>query len=109
MQFSLRLTILLAVFLLPPLCLPADAQSLTDNRISLDRQEASPPEPNDLHAAPEIMIPGPLRSFERMAGVSQKVAPAHVLPLLTRNVYVQGYVGWKDSRTPTKLLIVLAR
>src|SRR5437016_2547653 len=37
----------------------------------------------------EFMIPGPLRSFLRMAGISQKVAPEEVLPLLGRNVYMQ--------------------
>jgi hypothetical protein len=44
-----------------------------------------------------------------MAGVSQQVAPAQVLPLLTRNVYVQGYVGWQDNGTPTEFLILLGR
>jgi hypothetical protein len=38
-----------------------------------------------------ILIPGPLRSFLRMAGISQKVDPDDVLPLLARNVYLRGY------------------
>ena len=62
-----------------------------------------------LQASTEVIIPGPLRSFERMAGVSQKVVPEQVLPLLTRNVYVQGYVGWQDNGTPTEFLILLGR
>jgi len=37
-----------------------------------------------------VMIPGPLRSFLRMAGISQKVSPDDVLPLLARNVYLHG-------------------
>lgn len=57
----------------------------------------------------EIAIPGPLRSFERMAGISQKISPEQVMPLLTRNVYVQGYIGWKDNGTPTEFLILLGR
>ena len=34
-----------------------------------------------------VTIPGPLRSFLRMAGISQEAAPEDVLPLLARNVY----------------------
>jgi hypothetical protein len=53
----------------------------------------------------EFMIPGPLRSFLRMAGISQKIAPEEVLPLLSRNVFMQGYEG---SRR-TEFLILLSR
>lgn len=48
-------------------------------------------------AAPEqnssgnATIPGPLRPLLRMAGVSLKVEPDEVLPLLSRNVVLQGY------------------
>jgi hypothetical protein len=109
MQFSLRLAVLLAVFLPSFLGLPAAARPRTDTGASSDRQEARAADSTDLHAGPEVIIPGPLRSFERMAGVSQKVVPAQVLPLLTRNVYVQGYVGWQDNGTPTEFLILLGR
>ena len=37
-----------------------------------------------------VMIPGPLRSFERMAALSQKVPTERVLPLLARNINAQG-------------------
>lgn len=57
-------------------------------------------------SGPVAVIPGPLRSFLRMAGISQKVAPADVMPLLARNVYAQGYEG--GSRT-TEFLILLNR
>ena len=50
------------------------------------------------------VIPGPQRSFLRMAGISQKVAPEEVLPLLSRNVFILGY----ESR-PTEFLILLRR
>ncbi len=43
-------------------------------------------------------IPGPLRSFLRMAGISQKISLEEVLPLLARNVAVEGYQGRKDSK-----------
>jgi hypothetical protein len=41
----------------------------------------------------KVMIPGPLRSFLRMAGISQKASPNDVLPLLARNTYTLGYEG----------------
>jgi hypothetical protein len=40
----------------------------------------------------QVSIPGPLRSFLRMAGLSQKLTPEEVLPELARNVYTEGYV-----------------
>jgi hypothetical protein len=48
-------------------------------------------------------IPGPLRSFMRMAAISQKVSPEEVLPLLARNVVANGY---QDKR-PTEFLILV--
>jgi hypothetical protein len=56
-------------------------------------------------AAQEVAIPGPLRSFLRMAGISQKVSQEEVLPLLARNISAEGYEG---SR-PTEFLILLRR
>ena len=56
-----------------------------------------------------IAVPGPLRSLQRMAGISQKVDPEEVLPLLARNIYVQGYVGWLDKGRPTEFLVLLGR
>ena len=57
----------------------------------------------------EVTIPGPLRSFLRMAGISQQAPLEEVLPLFARNVYVQGYVGWQDRGRPTEFLILLGR
>jgi len=57
-----------------------------------------------------VTIPGSLRSFLRMAGISQKAAPAEVLPLLARNVEIQGYHGSQDRPgSPTEFLILLQR
>jgi hypothetical protein len=58
-------------------------------------------------AAPvnSVVIPGPLRSFLRMAGISQKILPEDVLPLLARNSYLQGY----ESGRETEFLILLDR
>jgi hypothetical protein len=52
-----------------------------------------------------IEIPGPLRSFLRMAGVSQKVSPEETLPLVARNVVMFGY----RSGRPTEFLVLLTR
>src|ERR1700744_1356024 len=52
-----------------------------------------------------VIIPGPLRSFERMAAISQKVPTERVLPLLARNVFAQGY----DNGRATEFLILLDR
>jgi len=68
---------------------------------------------NALHAAPRaaaapeetVIIPGPLRSFMRMAAISQKVPNDEVLPLLARNVFMQGY----QRGTPTEFLLLVQR
>ncbi|QNI33457.1 hypothetical protein H7849_05775 [Alloacidobacterium dinghuense] len=65
-------------------------------------------DPGGTPAAPPInyvTVPGPLRSFLRMAGISQKVAPEDVLPLLSRNSYLQGYEGGRE----TEFLLLLDR
>ena len=52
-----------------------------------------------------VVIPGPLRSFLRMAGISQKIPPDEVLPLLARNVYLRGY----QNNGETEFLVLLDR
>jgi hypothetical protein len=44
-----------------------------------------------------IIIPGPLRSFLRMAGVSQEASKTEVLPLLARNVFLYGHVEQRKT------------
>lgn len=44
-------------------------------------------------ASETVVLPGPLRSFLRMAGISQEVSPDDVLPMLARNVTLWGYDG----------------
>ena len=44
-----------------------------------------------------VLIPGPLRSFLRMAGMSQEISPEDVLPLLARNVFLYGYAGKRET------------
>ncbi len=52
-----------------------------------------------------VTIPGPLRSFLRMAGISQEAAPQDVLPLVARNVSLHGYQNGGD----TEFLLLLRR
>jgi hypothetical protein len=52
-----------------------------------------------------VVIPGPLRSFLRMAGISQQISAEDVLPLLARNAYATGYQGG----VPTEFLRLLDR
>jgi hypothetical protein len=54
-------------------------------------------------------IPGPLRPLQRMAGISQKASPDEILPLLARNVFVLGYLGWQEKGSPTEFLVLLRR
>ena len=54
----------------------------------------------------EFPIPGPLRSFLRMAGVSQQVSRDNVLPLLSWNVSALGFEG---ADRPTEFLLLLRR
>lgn len=69
------------------------------------------PKPTQSRSAPsassfpaeEAAIPGPLRSFLRMAAISQQVPPDQVLPLLARIVVVNGYQNGK----PTQFLVLL--
>ena len=52
-----------------------------------------------------VTIPGPLRSFLRMAGISQKAPPEAVVALLARNAYLRGY----QSGQETEFLLLLDR
>jgi hypothetical protein len=56
-----------------------------------------------------VVIPGPLRSFLRMAGISQKISPEEVMPLLARNTFLLGYEGAPPRVRPTEFLILLSR
>lgn len=58
---------------------------------------SSPPE--------TIVIPGPMRSFLRMAGISQEISTDEVLPTLARNAALYGYQGGKE----TEYLILVSR
>ena len=103
---------LLKASLFVGLCLSVSVCSAASNpRRTLSTTPQSPEVPSRWPAfAASVTIPGPLRSFLRMAGISQKISTEEVLPLLARNVAVEGYQGRKDSKgRPTEFLILLKR
>ena len=60
-------------------------------------------------SSPTLAVPGPLQPFLRLAGVSSKVAPEEVLPLLSHQVITHGYGEFRRSSSPTEYLILLRR
>ncbi|HWF14070.1 MAG TPA: hypothetical protein VG272_10075, partial [Candidatus Acidoferrales bacterium] len=67
---------------------------------------ASPPQrtsSKDAKPADVASIPGPMRSFLRMAAISQQITPDELLPLLARNVVMSGY----EVGRPTQFLVLL--
>jgi hypothetical protein len=69
------------------------------------RQEVSKGRQLQSSPAETVMIPGPLRSFLRMAGISQEIPVDDVLPMLARNASLLGY---RDGR-PTEYLVLVNR
>jgi len=109
MRVLLRVRIVFVAAFLISCLVSADGQGARENSSS-DTPRATPAADSAATtSASEITIPGPLRSFLRMAGVSQKASAEEVLPLVARNIYVQGYVGWSDGGTPTEFLTLLGR
>jgi hypothetical protein len=79
-------------------------------------QETPPasPAPRQLSGTPSsqpptIAIPGPVRSFLRMAAISQKVSPDEIAPLLARNIFLLGYEGPASQARETEYLVLLNR
>jgi hypothetical protein len=72
-----------------------------------DQPDVVPPEVGSpiLATVERVAIPGPLRSFLRMAGISQEAPVDDVLPLLARNTYLLGY----DESTQTEFLRLVNR
>ena len=92
MKAPLRSTTTRVVFFLIFFGLSAVAQNLTStpaNPADLASSDETTPGQSVALSSPSASnptIPGPLRSFLRMAGISQKVSPEEVFPLLARNV-----------------------
>src|ERR1700676_4179342 len=56
-----------------------------------------------------VAVPGPIRSFLRMAAISQKVSPDEIAPLLARNIFLLCYEGPQNQARETEFLILLNR
>ncbi len=69
------------------------------------------PAPAPAEKLQSIAIPGPLRSFARMAALAPETAPDDVLPALARNVVTNGYqaAGSNDVLEPTEYLKLVIR
>jgi hypothetical protein len=103
------LSALLAVGIVCP-CSVTWAQAASDGHPAASHSQPSTPKPARAiaHPAPQestVVIPGPLRSFLRMAGISQQISPDDVLPLLARNAYATGYL----NGVPTEYLRLVDR
>jgi hypothetical protein len=116
MKVPLRSSIILVILsLFVSHALPAatqDSSTTPESRPEVaNTDESSGAAPTQSSAASSnATIPGPMRSFLRMAGISQKVSRDEVLPLLARNVELRGYNGSPDrAGRPTEYLILLER
>jgi hypothetical protein len=100
MKYSLHLSIRLAVVFYVCAGLASNLWSATAPRSSAFEERGV-----QSHETVTVIIPGPLRSFLRMAGISQKISPEEVMPLLARNIFMTGY----SKAQPTEFLILLRR
>ncbi len=71
----------------------------------LSQQESTADASLPLPPAETVVIPGPLGPFLRMAGISQEISSADVLPMLARNVFLHGY----ENDRPTEYLVLIDR
>ena len=67
--------------------------------------ETSLDPPSQSESTDTAIIPGPLRSFLRMAGISQEISGEDVLPMLARNAVLYGYRSGKE----TEFLVLVDR
>lgn len=102
MKSLVRLAVLSSTLLASGLAQDLSSQRPMGSATVSEATSVRPPIPS----SSEFMIPGPQRSFLRMAGISQKISPQEVLPLLSRNVFMEGYEG--ASRI-TEFLVLLRR
>jgi hypothetical protein len=100
------------------LCLPVVLflSLCSGSYLDVRAQDAAPPPSSQTPVAQStqapgvtIAIPGPIRSFLRMAAISQKVSPEEIAPLLARNIFLLGYEGPQNQARETEFLILLNR
>ncbi len=76
------------------------AQASTSPQDATAGDDSLPAQP-----AHTIVLPGPLRSFLRMTGISQEVTASEVMPLLSRNAFLYG----RQLGKPTEYMILADR
>lgn len=102
MRFSRRPAIAFTALLFFAACSDGVfAQNAASTNLNISAPQAGSPS--------EVSIPGPLRQLKRMAGISQKAGDDELVALLARNIYVQGYQGWRTGGRPTEFLILVGR
>lgn len=79
------------------ICCPSYSALLASAPLAVGAQQDSPSHEPSHGAVETVEIPGPLRSFLRMAGISQEVTPDDVLPMLARNLSLYGYDQGKEK------------
>jgi len=72
-------------------------------------ESPEPSQPSAQAASATATVPGPLRSFLRISGISQKASTEEVMPLLARNIFLLGYQGSGLGSRPTEFLVLLRR
>jgi hypothetical protein len=87
------------------LCFDISANAANSKPNKKGESAASASSADTSSSSSEFRIPGPLRSFLRMAGISQEISPRDVFPLLSWNVSTIGYQG----NSPAEYLVLLIR
>jgi hypothetical protein len=102
---------LLALLLCASLACPPRSWSASRNRQSRTPGARQAAESMDNPDSPQwTVIPGPLRSFERMAGISQQASTDNILPLFALKVFSRGYGESRDRNRggkPTEFLVLV--
>src|SRR5579859_740499 len=96
MSLSLPRSICMSGLFCLAICCPSSLSSQTSSQTASAHADSAA---NELKSdsTDSIVIPGPLRSFLRMAGISQEVTPEDVLPMLARNVVLYGFGTGKEK------------
>ena len=106
MKSPLGLSVLIAFSLLTCDLFAGSGEPPAAHSSASDAARRPLPDEQRSRLSAQFVIPGPQRSFLRMAGISQKITPEEVLPLLSRNVFTEGFEG---TSRPTEFLILLRR
>ena len=107
MKFPLRSqSAHIVAFLLVVTCCTAHTPALGQtNSTDSSKVQASESRSPQAPTPGTLVIPGPLRSFLRMAGISQEVSLEEVLPMLARNASLYGYQAGRE----TEFLVLVDR